>query len=208
MKTRCAIVGAAPLESDRVLAQLDPERDFLLCADGGADHLRRAGLTPDLVMGDLDSAGGLPPGVEVVAFDPVKDDTDTHIAVKRGLALGYRDFLLLGCTGGRFDHTVACLQSLYYLKTQGADGCLQDDRHRIFFLREEAREIAREDYRYLSFFAYGGPAAGVTLRGVKYPLTDHRLTPDFPLGVSNEITGKRCKASVKQGCLLAILARE
>ena len=66
----------------------------------------------------------------------------------------------------------------------------------------------REDYRYLSFFAYGGEAAGVTLQGVKYPLHEHLLTPDFPLGVSNEITGKSCKAAVKKGCLLAVLARE
>jgi len=56
----------------------------------------------------------------------------------------------------------------------------------------------------LSVFAMSGKAEGVTLRGVLYPLEDTELACDFPLGVSNEFTGKPATVSVKNGTLLVI----
>ena len=45
---------------------------------------------------------------------PEKDDSDMMLAVKEGIARGYEDFVLLGATGGRFDHTLANLQTVAY----------------------------------------------------------------------------------------------
>lgn len=50
---------------------------------------------------------------------------------------GYRDFLLLGCTGGRLDHTLANIAVLLYLLRRGADALMADERN---FLRLYGRD--------------------------------------------------------------------
>ena len=60
----------------------------------------------------------------------------------------------------------------------------------------------------LSVLAHGGPAEGVTLEGLKYPLEDATLTPDVPLGVSNEFVGKEARISLSRGTLLLFYTTE
>ena len=57
-------------------------------------------------------------------------------------------------------------------------------------------------------FAYGGECRGVTLKGVQYPLDRVTLTPDFPLGVSNQQKGEKALIQVEDGTLLLILSNE
>ena len=80
--------------------------DLILAADGGYRALYRLGPTPDLLLGDFDSLGDapLPPDLPVLRFPARKDDTDTGLALRHGLMLGFRDFALYGCAGGRVDH--------------------------------------------------------------------------------------------------------
>ena len=50
-------------------------------------------------MGDFDSLGYRPDHPNVRSFRPEKDFTDMHIAVKEGMALGYKHFVIFGGTG-------------------------------------------------------------------------------------------------------------
>ena len=207
-KSRCVVVGAAPMEEvDFLQSQIGPQ-DFVICADGGYRHLQKAGITPDLLMGDLDSIDVLPADIPTVKFDPVKDDTDTRIALKEGLRRGFEDFLILGGTGARLDHTIANLQNLFYLKAQGASGVLADASTRAFMLQDEEVLMPDEGYRYLSVFSFTPQCLGVSLQGVKYPLSGYTMESHFPIGVSNEFTDICCKIGVKQGVLLVLLVRE
>lgn len=98
-----------------------------MCADGGYETARRLGLKPGLLIGDLDSCTeDFPPDIEAVRLPVHKDDTDMMYSLKECLGRGYRDFLLLGATGGRLDHTVANLCGLYYLAMHNARGVLAD----------------------------------------------------------------------------------
>ncbi len=47
---------------------------------------------------------------------------------------------------------------------------------------------------------------GVTLRGVRWPLTDAALSPGS-LGVSNIVTSNRAEVWVRHGCLVVCLLR-
>jgi hypothetical protein len=108
-KARCVIIGSAPVdEAERrfIGTQVSPE-DFLVCADGGYETARRLGLQPNLLIGDLDSCTeDFPPDIEAVRLPVQKDDTDMMYSLKECLGRGYRDFLLLGATGGQFMRTV------------------------------------------------------------------------------------------------------
>ena len=58
---------------------------------------------------------------------------------------------------------------------------------------------------YFSIFSYSENAM-VTTTGTKYNLCNYCLSNKFPLGVSNEIIGKVCNLTVKNGQILIIFS--
>ena len=72
--------------------------DYILAADGGLRHVESLGLIPDGILGDFDSLGYIPEGSQV--FPVEKDDTDSMLAARKGLSLGYREFLFYGALDG------------------------------------------------------------------------------------------------------------
>lgn len=201
---RFVIFGAA----DFMPACYKPlEGDYILAADGGVEHVKHLGITPDGILGDFDSLGYVP--TDAAVFPVEKDDTDSMLAVKKGLSLGYREFLLLGCLDGkRLDHTIANLQTLLYLKKHGANGCLIGEKYAITAISGETLRFPAGCKGILSAFCMGADASGVTIRGMQYNLENHTLTADFPLGVSNHFTGLESEISVRNGTLLILWDRE
>lgn len=205
----CIIVGAGDMGHFTVAPDA---RDLVIAADGGYRYLKDAGVRCDLLMGDLDSLpADIPVSSEVRRFNPVKDDTDTMLAVRHGLSLGFRKFLFYGVFGGRFDHTVATLQTIAFVHTHGAVGYAfeetRDGRHASYLtgLYNASQDFSAAAKGYLSLFAWGGDAQGVTLENLKYTLTDDVLHPDIALGVSNEfIYGKAARVTVGNGLLLMV----
>ena len=132
-----------------------------------------------------------------------KDDTDTMLAVKRGLEQGCTEFHLYGGTGGRrLDHTLANLQTLLFLRRRGARGFLYDLDFVWTVLENESIAVPRTvPWGLLSVFCMGDRAEGVEERGVQYPLSDACLTPEFPLGVSNHILDDTAYVGVRKGVL-------
>ena len=50
--------------------------------------------------------------IPIREYNPVKDATDTEIALRLGITLGSKEMILLGATGGRIDHLWANVQTL------------------------------------------------------------------------------------------------
>ena len=91
----------------------------LWCADHGVDVCRAAGLVPDRLIGDADSATAEAwrwaetNGAVCEKFPPEKDFTDTELALRRIKAERPTAFILLaGAFGGRLDHAFSTLYSL------------------------------------------------------------------------------------------------
>ena len=89
-----------------------PKDAMILCADSGLRHARALGISPDWVLGDFDSSSEQPEGESVLRYPPEKDDTDTMLAVKQALSLGAEEIQIYGGLGGRFDHSIANVQTL------------------------------------------------------------------------------------------------
>ena len=180
--------------------------DFIIAADGGLAHAQALGLTPNEILGDFDSLGYTPEGSRV--FPVEKDDTDAMLAVRRGLRLGYREFILYGSVdGGRLDHTVANFQTLQFLADHGARGMLIGKEWLITLVQEECLSFPSGMEGHISIFCLGGAARGVTLQGLYYPLTDGELSPGFPLGVSNHFTHEPARIRVEAGSILVMWER-
>ena len=201
---KCLIFCAA--QFDELAAPVEAD-DYLLAADGGLRHFEKLNLTPHGIIGDFDSLGYIPQGAQV--FPVEKDDTDAMLAARKGLELGYREFLFYGALDGpRLDHTISNFQTLQFLSDHGATGYLVGRDYIVTVIREETVEFPAESTGILSLFCLGPDAEGVTLENLHYPLENGRLTSGFPLGVSNHFVGKSAKISVKKGSLLALWDRK
>ena len=200
---KCIIFCAAgftglvePLEKD----------DFVIAADGGLQHTDALGITPNEILGDFDSLGHIPAGANV--FPVEKDDTDAMLAVRRGLSLGYREFVLYGSLDGpRLDHAVANFQTLQFLADRGAVGYLAGCSTLVTVVKEGAIRFPAGKTGTVSLFCMGANAEGVTLEGLYYPLEKGTLTAGFPLGVSNHFTGEEARIRVEKGSLLVLWDR-
>ena len=201
---KCIIFCAAGFDA---LAEPLAEDDFVIAADGGLEHVKKLGVTPDVVLGDFDSLGFTPEGANV--FPVEKDDTDAMLAARRGLALGYQTFVLYGSLDGpRLDHTVANFQTLQFLADRGAAGYLAGCHTLVTVVKDGAISFPAGCSGTVSVFCLGADAEGVTLEGLYYPLRRGRLTAGFPLGVSNHFTGEPARISVEKGSILVLWDRE
>ena len=201
---KCVIFCAAGFDG---LAAPIENSDIVIAADGGLLHTQRLGITPDVILGDFDSLGFVPEGANV--FPVEKDDTDAMLAVRRGLAMGCREFLLYGSLDGkRLDHTVANFQTLQFLADHGAVGYLIGADHMVTVLKNGTLSFPPDADGILSVFCLGADATGVNIEGLQYILKDGTLSPGFPLGVSNHFIGSTARISVKHGSLLLIWDRK
>ena len=126
-------------------------------------------------------------------------------ALRKGLEMGYRRFILLGGVGGRLEHTLGNLQLLDWLTVHGAQGFLAGEKTVATCIRDGATlTFPNTMSGYLSVFCNSGTAQGVTLANLKYPLEDYTLTGSFPLGVSNQFLDVPAQVSVREGSLLLI----
>ena len=203
MKT-CVIVCAGGFDG---LIEPIGDGDLLIAADGGFSHLQKLGLTPHSVLGDFDSLGYVPEDAKIFPIE--KDDTDSMLCVRHGLAQGFRRFVLYGALDGpRLDHTLANLQTLQFLADHGAEGYLVGNTNIATVVKNSTRHFSATATGILSVFCMGSDAQGITLENLHYPMERGSLSAGFPLGVSNHFIGKAATVRVEDGSLLLLYDRE
>lgn len=183
--------------------------DFVIAADGGFDYLEELGLRADCVLGDFDSvlSSDLPP--DSMRYPAEKDDTDMMLAIRLGLKKGYREFAIYGGLGGRLDHTLANIQALTYLSRNGAAGTLYGQGYAIRVVTDNTISFAKDlpenkENTICSVFSLSDICVNVTIRGLRYELENATLTNSFPLGISNEFTGKKSFIHVEKGTIAVL----
>lgn len=202
----CYIFGGAKISNYSFIKI--PDDAFIIAADSGIVHLKGFNVSPNIIMGDFDSCD-VPNGYncEIVRFKPEKDDTDLMIAVKKALSLGYENVFLLGATGGRFDHTIASLQTLEYLYEHGAYGAIFDENSAVYIQNIGKRSYKADKSCYFSVFSLTDRSV-VSIKGTKYELQSSVITRSFPIGVSNEFIDEQAEIEVSSGKLLIIYSKK
>ncbi len=196
------------------------EMPFVIAADAGWHQAVQNGLTPHVVLGDFDSGampkqqdliteGTNPVDTEWIVLPAEKDDTDLHYAAKEALKRGVKTVVLLGVLGGRFDHSMASLATLSFLRENDVQAVILDENTQIHcVLPLERLCLPNQKNCYVSVFPLGEKAEGVCMQGVHYPVHDAVLTSSFPLGVSNEFTGEEANISCKTGGLFVLVVKK
>src|SRR5262245_4160544 len=183
--------------------------DLLIAADGGALPLLRAGLLPQIAVGDMDSldAASLATlearGVELRRFPRAKDETDLELALLYAVQCGAMAIDVLGALGGRWDHTIANVALLALQELRGIRTRLLADRQTLFLVRDAAPPEGRAGDP-ISLLPLTAAAHGVTTRGLLYPLDGATLSFERARGVSNVLLDPPGQVTIREGLLLVV----
>jgi len=180
--------------------------DTVICADSGYNHAVKMGVRPYVVVGDFDSAWEIPEDVYKIQYPTKKDFTDTEIAIDYARERGYKDFLLLGATGTRLDHTLTNIALLTGFVRRGETAVIIDEHNKIM-LTDSRVNISGTPGDIVSLVPLSD-CYGVCTLGLEYPLDEAILRVGKGLGVSNVMVGESASISLAEGLLYIILAKD
>lgn len=203
LKNRCVIVGGGDCSTDILKSNIN-YNDYIICADSGFDIFFATGLTPDLLIGDFDSISRIPDNVEKIILPVEKDITDCEAAYLEGIKRGYKEFLILGGTGGRFEHTFANISLMARASKEGNTFSIIDEKHIFRSVTNSSLKLSFTSDKQISVFAFGRKAYGVCEKGFHYPLDNFTLDPFVPIGISNDITSDYGEIIVEDGTIIVI----
>lgn len=203
-ETAVTLVGGAPFSASD-LARAEAHAPRLIAADGGADRLLELGRMPAMVVGDMDSLDNLEawrrrgPGVEVLQLAE-QDTTDFEKCL---YATDAPQYVALGVTGGRLDHTLAALHTM--LRRPDKRVVILGEADAMAFLppgRKTVLELAPG--ARVSLFPFA-ETAGIHSEGLEWPVDGLVFAPGRQSGTSNRaVSGRVVLAVDRPGCLLML----
>lgn len=215
MSSSALIVGAAPAaDAEDFYRQLLAEAAFVIACDAAGEWCVALGRTPDLAVGDFDSAeeGAAARlealGCEVVLYPAAKDESDLDIALTQARARGFANVILTAAYSERLDHSLAAIGTL--LRASDLGGTIEEPDFTAY-LAEATRSPV------LEFTARPGAtvsvlglvhSTGVTLTGLVFPLVDATLPLLSSLGLSNVVgPAGVVRVALASGTVLVIASR-
>ncbi len=190
--------------------------DYVIAADAGLEVLRPLHISPNAVVGDLDTVDKKvleeyqnQPGIEFEIHKPEKDETDTELALLTAARQGCEAVDILGALGGRMDHAIGNIQLMYQFFCQGMEVNIYDARNRLYLLGVHKVFHREEVYgKYISFLPMTETVEGLTLRGFKYPLQRRTIGLGTSLCISNELKREEGILELEKGVLLCVEAHD
>ena len=214
---RALIVAGGSIEDAFCLEYLQNNRfDHKTAVDLGLQFFYQNNLLPDRIVGDFDSIDPSvlrffeeKEGIAWVRLIPEKDDTDTEAAVQRILAEGYGEVHILGATGNRLDHMLGNVGLLGLGFETDTRIFLVDSHNRVRMIQNDLTISKNEQFgKYVSLLPVTPQVSGITLTGMKYPLSDYTMVSYKSLGVSNEIVEDAAEIYLKDGALLVVESKD
>lgn len=205
------IFANGSLDKKQDVSLLIDQADMIIAVDGGGNHCHTLGVTPTILIGDLDSIdpevllGYEKSNIPIQKHPPKKDATDLELALDFAVAQDTDTIYICAALGGRWDMSLAniqlCASNKYNNLTISLFGkdCIID-----ILQPGPTHTINNEESRNVSLLPLKSDVTGVTLNGFEYPLVDRTITFGSSLGVSNVIQTPPATITFKTGILLCI----
>lgn len=203
---RAVILSGGQITDYSRIKPLIRDTDTIICADSGYDHAAAMGLSADALLGDFDSISKIPEGVKTISYPAKKNFTDTELAAAWAKEQGYKEYLFLGATGRRMDHTLANLYLAAGMSAAGLYCEIADEYCRIIPIKNSSLSLDERAGTTVSLIPLEH-CRGISNENMEYPLQDAELLPETTRGISNVITKSPAGVSVRKGLLLVILVR-
>jgi thiamine pyrophosphokinase len=198
------------IQSARSLLRAD---DYFVAADGGTRNALALGITPHVVIGDLDSITVEDrsilekAGTQIFRHPTEKDETDLELALQFVIKSKFGVILILGGLGGRFDQTLGNVAILADPSLLGINIRLDDGVEELFLITHSAG-IEGMPGDTVSLLPWGPIAEGVVTHGLRYPLHGETLYSYRARGLSNVMIGMEAVVSLMSGTLICIHTRK
>jgi thiamine pyrophosphokinase len=180
----------------------------LIAVDGGLRHVLALGLSPDLVIGDMDSAEPADlsrvPEAAIKRFSPHKDETDLELALIAAAEQGCDTIRVLAAVGDRLDQTISNIYLLALPALWGRDARLVSGAQTSWIVHPGTTTVSGAAGDTLSLIPLTGEVTAVATQGLEYPLRREDLYFGPARGVSNVLTGPTAEVSFSKGILLVV----
>jgi len=180
--------------------------DFIICADGGTEYALQLGLTPDFVIGDLDSISAQTlqdvreKGVEIRRYPRAKDQTDLELALEEATGRAAAEILVLTAFGGRVDQFLANILLLVRYRKKGIRLSIADGNQRMWLLQGPDELLLTGDVGdFFSLIPMSDQVSGVDLSGLAWPLENAVLPMGTTRAVSNKFKSASAGVKIKSG---------
>lgn len=214
MKT--IILNGGNIEDDFALPFMQKETyDYVIAVDKGLEFCYRAGIRPDEMLGDFDSASPEirkyfeEQEIPVQLYKPEKDQTDMENAMRLALKRGSSEILVLGATGTRMDHVLGSIYDLKIALEANVPCALLDAHNRIRMINNSLTIRKAEQYgKYVSLLPFAGRVEKLSLEGFYYPLHEYQMQAADGIGISNEIVDEEAKICMESGTLIVVESKD
>lgn len=194
--------------------------DVVIAVDSGLAFCDKINLSVQYIVGDFDS---VPEGllekyqslyngngsIEIKRYNPMKDETDTQIAVELAMDLNAEEIIIMGATGTRIDHLLANIHLLRIPMEKIIPAYIVDEHNKIYLINRNTTLRKDKLYGpYLSLLPLTEHVVGVTLQGFLYPLMKRTLTIGESIGISNEVMEDQAEIIFQEGILIAIESKD
>ncbi len=183
---------------------------LVIAADGGLRLALQAGLTPDIIIGDMDSADpgtlahATARGAEIKAFPAHKNETDLELALIEAVQRGCNTISVIGFLGDRIDQTLGNVYLLALPLLQDCNVKLVNRSQMTWLARPGETIVTGQSGDTLSLLPVAGDAVGITTQGLEYPLHHESLAFGPARGMSNVLTDTEARFTFESGLLLVV----
>lgn len=209
MSTRVLILANGDVPDLEALRPIAAQAQVWIAADGGAEHFARLGLTPQHIVGDLDSISpetlaAMRQAGSTIHRHPVdKDATDLELALS--LVPSGAEVVIAGALGDRWDQSLANLLLLSRPELRGLHIRVMHAADTVYVLHGGSHLVLNgTPGDIVSLLPVHGPATGITLVGLRYPLAGETLQPGQTRGVSNVLAATTANVQLEAGTLVVI----
>ena len=179
--------------------------DTLLCADSGADSALRLGLTPDFIIGDLDSISKEAikkfKSTSKILLYKRQNDTDVEKCLKFAIKNKFDEALLIGVTGNRLDHTICNLGIVLKFFSKIKLSLVAENSYLKPFTGD-VRLITQKG-EIISLYAFDKKTK-ITSKGLKYLLKNISLPFGEKESTSNISTSDSVQLKIRNGIIFII----
>jgi thiamine diphosphokinase len=200
------------------ILEADKDEKKIISVDSGLKILDELNIKPDIILGDFDSVDERVlekyisrDDIRIERHNPVKNFSDTELAVELCIKLGFKDVFILGGLGARADHSLANIYTCAHYLDCGLNIALIDEYNKIY-VKKESFELKKDRQygKYVSFYPMKSPLRKFCLKGFKYELENRTVdkyeTPSLCL--SNEIEAETARVDFEGAYILVIESKD
>ena len=219
MKT--LIVTGGNIEKELLLKTINETKnetkfENIIAVDNGLKILNEINIKPNHIVGDFDTVKSEildlykeDTSIKIHKFNPIKDNTDTDIAIRLAVEFKSDEIIILGAIGTRVDHLLGNIHVLKYALDSNIKCKIIDENNEIQLI-DKTTIIKKKDItkKYISLIPLTEKVEHINLKGFKYELNNGTLTMGSSLGISNEISKEEAIIEFDNGILIMINSKD